>query len=105
MWVCLIIPCTPSFRAIIITGSGNSVNDVNPFTYDSGIFSLGIPILGICYGFHLIVKHYGGEIVAGFTREDGQFEVKLDTSSPLFKAMAETQQVLLTHGDSAHSVS
>ena len=104
MWACLIISCTSLYRAIIITGSGNSVNDVNPFTYDSGIFSLGIPILGICYGFHLIVKYYGGEIVTGF-REDGQFEVKLDTSSPLFKAMDETQQVLLTHGDSVHSVS
>ena len=39
------------------------------------------------------------------TREDGQFEITLDTSSPLFLNMSNNEKVLLTHGDSVQIVS
>ena len=95
----LLILFLPSSRAIVISGSGNSVNEGSQ--YDTNIFNIGIPILGICYGFHLIVKHFGGVVSKENLREDGQFEVKLDTSCPLFANVSETEKVLLTHGDSA----
>ena len=60
---------------------------------------LGIPVLGICYGYHVIIKHFGGEIGKERIREDGQFEVTLDTSCDLFEGLEKTQNVLLTHGD------
>lgn len=87
----------------MISGSGGSVND-NSITYDPNIFSLGIPILGICYGYHVIIKHFGGEIGKENIREDGQFEVTIDTTSQLFEGLERVQSVLLTHGDFAKKV-
>jgi GMP synthase (glutamine-hydrolysing) len=92
-----------NFKGLIISGSGASVND-STLTYDPDIFSLGVPILGICYGYHLIIKHFGGEIGKECNREDGQFEVKLDTSCLLFNELSPDQDVLLTHGDFAKMV-
>ena len=72
---------------------------------DPAIFTLGIPILGICYGYHIIIKHFGGQITRKKVREDGQFEVTLDTTNLLFKELKmPTQKVLLTHGDSTQKV-
>ena len=105
-------PCTESFlfifflRGLIISGGGSSVNDSNAIPYDPNIFSLGVPILGICYGFHVIIKHYGGEVSKERVREDGQFEITLDTeNNALFQSMERNQNVLLTHGDSVTKVS
>ena len=83
-------------RAIIISGSPGSVNEA-PSTssegYDPAIFSLGLPVLGICYGMQLIGRHFGGRVEAGATREDGQFTVKLDTDCRLFAGLEESQEV------------
>lgn len=81
------------------------MNDSSPIQYDPNIFSLGVPILGICYGFHTIIKHYGGEVSKERVREDGQFEVTFETdNNSLFQSMERNQQVLLTHGDSVKTV-
>lgn len=92
------------FRAIIISGSGESVNGTAPLSYDPHLFQLGVPVLGICYGFHLIVKHFGGLVSREDVREDGQFEVTVD-SQGIFESLEKEQKVLLTHGDSVKTVS
>ena len=69
-------------------------------TYDAEVFRIGIPVLGICYGFQLLNKEFGGNVVRKETREDGQFPVILDESSPLFTGLNNEEEVLLTHGDS-----
>lgn len=84
------------FRAIIISGSPGSINKAPPTSsqgYDPSIFSLGIPVLGICYGMQLIGHYYGGRVASGETREDGQFTVQLDTNCPLFAGLEERQEV------------
>ena len=62
--------------------------------YDPGIFSLGIPVLGICYGMQLIGHHYGGKVGSGELREDGQFTVTLDTECELFTGLENRQEVM-----------
>ncbi len=59
-----------------------------------------VPVLGICYGLQLIVKHFGGRVGSEKIREDGQFEVTLDIKCPLFELMSVKEMALLTHGDS-----
>ena len=46
---------------IILSGGPLSVDDADAYSIDPEIFSAGIPILGICYGTQLIVKHFGGK--------------------------------------------
>lgn len=82
----------------------SSDNNVCTLGYDPNILQCGLPVLGICYGFHLINREFHGTIQRKDYREDGQFTIKVDTSCPLFKDMSEEQQALLTHGDSVQDI-
>jgi GMP synthase-like glutamine amidotransferase len=94
---------TPSPGTVASSTSDLATNN-SPMSYDPNILQCGLPVLGICYGFHLINREFHGTIQRKEFREDGQFTIKVDTTSPLFKLMNEEQQALLTHGDSVQDV-
>ncbi|PIR62213.1 MAG: GMP synthase (glutamine-hydrolyzing), partial [Candidatus Pacebacteria bacterium CG10_big_fil_rev_8_21_14_0_10_42_12] len=54
-----------------------------------------------CYGLQLMNFHLGGSVEKKAVREDGQFDIQVETDSLLFDGLDSTQQVLLTHGDTA----
>jgi GMP synthase (glutamine-hydrolysing) len=87
---------------IIFTGGPNSVYDPSSPQVDPGIFQLGIPILGICYGCQLMAHHLGGRVVAAnddTAREYGKTETYFDTSCKLFQDLPEQGITWMSHGD------
>ena len=83
---------------IVFTGGPNSVYEKDAPDIDSGIFELGIPILGICYGQQLIAKKLGGEVTSPKTREYGKIEISYK-DSPLFENIEKNNICWMSHTD------
>lgn len=86
-------------KGIIFSGGPNSVYEENSFRCDPAIFDMGIPILGICYGMHLVTNHFGGEVSRADKRGFGKAELELVSKQPLFHAFTDESQVWMSHGD------
>ena len=91
-------------RGIILSGGPASVYAENAPRCDKNIFALDIPILGICYGLQLIIHTLGGKIQRSSTREYGNAELKINSSSGLFENIPPITNVWMSHGDKAVSV-
>ena len=83
---------------IILSGGPCSVYDEGSPKLDGKIFSLGVPILGICYGHQLLAHSLGGVVSGGKSKEFGKQEVFLD-KSVLFEEITSPQTVWFSHGD------
>ncbi|WP_334084130.1 GNAT family N-acetyltransferase, partial [Helicobacter typhlonius] len=59
-------------KGIILSGGPASVYEKDAYKPDSKIFTLGIPILGICYGMQLIAQHFGGRVIKADAQEFGK---------------------------------
>ncbi len=84
---------------IIISGGPNSVYDADSPQCDPAIFSLGVPVLGICYGMQLMAQTLGGTVSQGSVQEYGETDITVDPQNDLFNGLAATQTVLMSHGD------
>lgn len=86
----------------IFTGGPGSVYEEDAPHYDPAIFELGVPVLGICYGCHLIAHTLGGEVTAAqadTAREYGKTKTYYDTSCKLFKNLPAEAVSWMSHGD------
>lgn len=88
-------------KGIILSGSPSSVYDSSAPLIPKDFFSLGIPVLGICYGMQLTSYLLGGNVAPHTKREYGKAELIIDTTEDLFKGFAsqDVLQVWMSHGD------
>ncbi len=87
------------YQAVILSGGPNNIGEEQRLGFDKTIFELGKPVLGICYGMQLMSDHFGGVVDSNIVKEYGQNEVKINNKVPIFDGLGETQQVLMSHGD------
>src|SRR6266481_7362854 len=74
-------------KGIILSGGPASVYEKDAPQIDPKIFSLGIPVLGICYGMQLMARHLGGEVEFSPQREYGAGVLHVDERTPLFDGL------------------
>ncbi len=86
-------------KGIIFTGGPNSVYGEHAKLCDPALFTLGIPVLGICYGMQLMCHMQGGRVASAETSEYGAVEATIDPQAALFSGMQPKQQVLMSHTD------
>ncbi len=87
---------------IIFTGGPNSVYAAGSPHPDPGVFELGLPILGICYGCQLLAQELGGLVTAAqadSAREYGKTRTFFDTGCELFQGLPEESVTWMSHGD------
>ena len=85
-------------KAVILSGSPHSVIDAGP-RIDAGLFEMGVPVFGICYGEQLMCELLGGKVESGHDREFGRAEITVKGQSPIFKGLDSVETVWMSHGD------
>ena len=87
-------------RGIILSGGPASVYAENAPQPDAGLFELGLPVLGICYGEQLMFHHLGGAVEPSPKREYGPGKLTVEAGDcPLFAGLPERMEVWNSHGD------
>ena len=87
---------------IIFTGGPNSVYLPDAPKPDPGVFAMGVPILGICYGCQLLAQMLGGRVEAAELEASGEFGrtlTRFDPSCTLFYGLPEESVTWMSHGD------
>ena len=85
--------------AIILSGGPSSVYEEGSPQLDKGILELGIPILGICYGFQTLASLLGGQVDKTGKREYGATDLKVSAAGEILSGQPEKQTCWMSHGD------
>lgn len=90
--------------AVILSGGPSSVYAEKAPKIDEAIFTLGIPVFGICYGFQAMAAALGGVVSQTGKSEFGRTDTKVVTASKLFTGLPAQQKVWMSHGDAVSQV-
>jgi len=106
---CEIQPCTIPLadvkriapRAVVMSGGPQSVYANGAPTSDPGIFELGVPVLGICYGEQLMAHQLGGKVEPSNEREYGPAKLNVTEAAGIFAPFTPGEElgVWMSHGD------
>jgi GMP synthase (glutamine-hydrolysing) len=84
---------------IVLSGGPASVYEAGAPSLDPGVFELGVPVLGICYGHQLMAQALGGAVEATGQREYGRTELHVTEPGVLLEDLSPDEQVWMSHGD------
>jgi GMP synthase (glutamine-hydrolysing) len=84
--------------ALILSGGPASVHEPGAPELDRGIYALGIPTLGICYGAQLLAQDLGGVVETADAGEYGRTELVRSGTSSLLEEVPERSVVWMSHG-------
>ena len=107
-----ILPCTASVEQIqkyepagvVLSGGPNSVYDAGAPPCDTAVLSLGVPVLGICYGLQWMTHVLGGHVERADRREYGRTELVVKNGSALFAGLPQRLRIWNSHGDHVRSL-
>jgi GMP synthase (glutamine-hydrolysing) len=86
---------------IVLSGGPSSVYEEGAPALDPGILELGVPVMGICYGFQIMAQQLGGEVAPTGGREYGSTQVRLTGEPGVFlEGQPGEQTAWMSHGDS-----
>ncbi len=85
-------------KGIILSGGPKSVYEKDAVAFNPELFSLGVPILGLCYGQQLIGHEMGGKVVSGKVKEYGMAKLTARDGA-LFRGLPKEFTVWMSHGD------
>jgi GMP synthase (glutamine-hydrolysing) len=86
--------------ALVLSGGPASVYADGAPQVDSGLFELGVPVLGICYGMQLMAQELGGRVERTGASEFGRTELEAEAGSDLFAGLPVAQVCWMSHRDS-----
>ncbi len=86
-------------KGVIFSGGPCSITQKNAPGCDKEIFTLDIPLLGICYGMQLIAKNFKGKVGKSSEREYGRTELFIDNSKDLFSGLGKKIITWMSHED------
>jgi GMP synthase (glutamine-hydrolysing) len=86
-------------KGIILSGGPSSVFDDNAPKCEMALYTLGIPILGICYGMQLMSMQLGGEVAKSEKQEYGKANMYVDDNFDLFEGLWLEMTTWMSHGD------
>ncbi len=88
------------YKGVILSGGPQSVHEKGSVKCDIGVFQLGVPVLGICYGHQLMAFSLGGQVGLGKVREYGRAVVKVvGAGSGVLDGLNEEEVVWMNHFD------
>ena len=93
-------------RGIILSGGPHSVVQRHTYRVSKIVFTLGCPLLGICYGMQLMAQQLGGKVEGNNTGEFGYADFKISAPSLLFKSLQldSGYSVWMSHGDQVYKL-
>ena len=88
-----------NIKGVILSGGPSSVYEESAPYLPLNLFNLNVPVLGICYGFQLLIENFSGIVNSSNKAEYGKSYINISTKGKLFQGLSTKSKVWMSHGD------